>query len=147
MSSRRSRGFENHQARTLSLQILFEMDIAGHNVSEILRRYVEDDALPQPVRNYSERLVQGVVADLESIDDEIGAAATSFPVAQLPAVDRNILRVAIYELREEHDVPLKAVINEAVDLAKLYGGEKSGRFVNGVLGTLSAAHRRAPASD
>jgi N utilization substance protein B len=135
---RRMRSSENHQARTLALQVLFEVDLTGHAVSDVLRRHTEDLTLPQPVRRYLERLVLGVDEHLTQIDGEIGAAATSFPVAQLPAVDRNILRVAIYELRYEADVPLKAAINEAIELAKLFGGENSGRFVNGVLGTIAA---------
>jgi len=143
MSSRRAKGNENHQARTLALQILFEIDVAGHEATDVLRRYGDDESLPQPVRHYTERLVSGVLEHLDSIDSEIAESAPSFPVSQLPAVDRNILRVAIYEVRSEHDVPLKAAINEAIELAKLYGGDTSGRFVNGVLGTVAPRHRSA----
>jgi N utilization substance protein B len=136
MSARKTRGAENRQARTLALQVLFETDLTGHELSDVLRRYSEDLALPQTVRRYTERLVAGVSAHRDEIDAEIASAAPAFPVAQLPAVDRNILRVAIYELRHEREVPVKAAINEAVELAKSYGGDNSGRFVNGVLGTL-----------
>jgi N utilization substance protein B len=145
MSARRTRGAENRQARTLALQILFETDLTGHDLSDVLRRYSEDLALPQPVRRYTERLVDGVSAHRDEIDAEIAAAAPAFPVSQLPAVDRNILRVAIYELRHESDVPVKAAINEAVELAKSYGGDNSGRFVNGVLGTLVGRDGKAGA--
>lgn len=127
-----------HQARTLALQILYEADVAEHSPEEILRRYTTDMSLPQPVRRYVERLVTGVLAERDSIDERIGAAAPAFPVSQLPPVDRNILRIAIYELLREQDVPLKAAINEAVELAKRFGGENSSRFVNGVLGTIAA---------
>jgi N utilization substance protein B len=126
-----------HQARTLALQILYEADVAGHPVAEVLARYMEDLSLPQPVRRYVERLITGVEADKEQIDRQIAAAAPAFPVNQLPVVDRNILRIAIYELMHEHDVPLKAAINEAVELAKRFGGEHSRAFVNGVLGTIA----------
>jgi N utilization substance protein B len=142
MSSRKTRAAENHQARTLALQILFEMDLTGHDIDDVLRRYSEDMALPEPVRHYTERLVIGVKAGMLEIDDRIGAAATNFPVGQLPAVDRNILRVAIYELTCEPEIPLKAAINEAVELAKLFGGENSSRFVNGVLGTIATQVKR-----
>lgn len=142
MPSRKTRAAENHQARTLALQILFEVDLAGHEIDGVLRRYSEDMALPEPVRHYTERLVNGVKQRLVEIDDRIGAAAPSFPVGQLPAVDRNILRVAIYELANEPGIPFKAVINEAVELAKLFGGENSSRFVNGVLGTIAAQEKR-----
>ncbi len=126
-----------HQARTMALQVLYEADIAGHGVEDVLSRYLTDVNVPQPVRRYVERLVTGFVESRERIDQEIGAAASAFPVDQLPAVDRNILRIAIYELMSESDVPLKAAINEAVELAKRFGGENSSRFVNGVLGTIA----------
>lgn len=130
-------GTTRHQARTLALQILYEADVADHSPEEVMERYSTDMTLPQPVRRYIERLVTGVLEDDERIDAEIAAAAPAFPVGQLPAVDRNILRIAIYELMSEQDVPLKAAINEAVELAKLYGGDNSSRFVNGVLGTIA----------
>ncbi|MCX2727113.1 transcription antitermination factor NusB [Thermomicrobium sp. 4228-Ro] len=126
------------QARILALQILYEVDVAGHRLDDVLERYRSEAQIPQPVRRYAERLVTGVRADLERIDRMIGEAAPAFPVEQLPPVDRNILRIAIYELLHEPDVPLKAAINEAVEIAKQYGGESSGRFVNGVLGTIAA---------
>ncbi len=126
-----------HQARIIALQVLYEADIAGHTAQEVLTRYSEDLSFPQPVRRYVERLVTGYVENHEGIDREIGLAAPAFPVDQLPAVDRNILRIAIYELTTESDVPLKAAINEAVELAKRFGGENSSRFVNGVLGTIA----------
>ena len=126
-----------HQARTIALQVLYESDIAGHTAREVLTRYLEDMSVPQPVRRYVERLVTGFVESRERIDGEIGEAAPAFPIEQLPAVDRNILRIAIYELISESDVPLKAAINEAVELAKRFGGENSSRFVNGVLGTIA----------
>ena len=142
MSGRKIRASENHQARTLALQILFEVDLTDHELDGVLRRHSEDMALPEQVRNYTERLVNGVNRQLVELDDQIGEAAPNFPVAQLPAVDRNILRVAIYELSNEPSVPFKAVINEAVELAKLFGGENSSRFVNGVLGTIAARNPR-----
>lgn len=130
-------GNTRHQARTLALQVLYESDVAEHDLSEVLHRYLEDRSEPQPVRRYVERLVTGITENREAIDQQIADAAPAFPVAQLPAVDRNILRIAIYELTSETDVPLKAAINEAVEIAKQYGGENSGKFVNGVLGTIA----------
>ncbi|HMM41199.1 MAG TPA: transcription antitermination factor NusB [Thermomicrobiales bacterium] len=147
MSGRPGRGFENRQARTLALQILFEGDLTDHAVADVTRRYTEDLSIPQLVRRYLERLVTGVAEHREAIDAEIAAAAPAFPVSQLPAVDRNILRVAIYELRHEPDVPLKAAINEAVELAKAFGGDNSSRFVNGVLGTIARGAPPADAAD
>jgi transcription antitermination protein NusB len=130
-------GNTRHQARTLALQALYEADVAGHPIEEVLKRYMEDRSEPQPVRRYVERLLTGIVANQKSIDQQISEAAPAFPIDQLPAVDRNILRIAIYELTSEADVPLKAAINEAVEIAKQFGGENSGKFVNGVLGTIA----------
>jgi transcription antitermination protein NusB len=130
-------GNTRHRARTLALQVLYESDVAGHALSEVLQRYTEDRSEPQPVRRYVERLITGIEENREAIDGRIGEAAPAFPVDQLPAVDRNVLRIAIYELTGEEDVPLKAAINEAVEIAKQFGGENSGKFVNGVLGTIA----------
>jgi transcription antitermination protein NusB len=130
-------GNTRHQARTLALQVLYESDVAGHEVEEVLKRYLEDHSEPQRVRRYVERLITGIQSSQESIDQQIADAAPAFPVEQLPAVDRNILRIAIYELTSESDVPMKAAINEAVEIAKQFGGENSGKFVNGVLGTIA----------
>lgn len=130
-------GNTRHQARTLALQVLYESDVASHDVADVLARYMDDHSEPQRVRRYIERLITGIQQNLEEIDQRIGEAAPAFPVEQLPAVDRNILRIAIYELTSEHDVPKKAAINEAVEIAKQFGGENSGKFVNGVLGTIA----------
>jgi transcription antitermination protein NusB len=130
-------GNTRHQARTLALQVLYESDVASHEVSGVLTRYLEDQTEPQPVRRYVERLITGINQNQKQIDQRIADAAPTFPVDQLPAVDRNILRIAIYELTSEPDVPMKAAINEAVEIAKQFGGENSSKFVNGVLGTIA----------
>lgn len=131
------KGGMRHQARTLALQILFETDLTEHRVEDVTRRYMDDLELPEELRAYIGRLVYGVQEGQPGIDETIAAAATQFPLAQLPAVDRNILRIAIYELREEPQTPVRAIINEAVELAKHFGGDNSRRFVNGVLGTVA----------
>lgn len=135
-------GEVRHQARTLALQILFEVDLSRHSVDDVLARHASDLELPEQVGEYVTRLVHGVTRDRAALDAEIAAAAPAFPVEQLAAVDRNILRVAIYELRNERDVPVKAAINEAVELAKHFGGDQSSRFVNGVLGTIAGQRGR-----
>ena len=135
--SERSRpGGKRHQARIVALQILFEVAVTEHPVAEVFAHAAAEQELPPPVRDYAERLVNGTLGARERIDPYITRAAPAFPIAQLPAVDRNVLRLAIYELLEERDVPPKAAINEAVELAKRFGGDNSGRFVNGVLGTV-----------
>lgn len=86
---------------------------------------------------HAERLARGVSENLATIDPYIADAAPAFPVEQLPSIDRAVLRIALYELLFEPDVPFKAAINEAVDIAKQYGGPNSGKFTNGVLRTIS----------
>jgi N utilization substance protein B len=94
------------------------------------------EEIPTPVREYALRLIRGINGDQQRIDALIGEAAPAFPLPQLPSVDRNVLRIAVYELLHERRVPTKAAINEAVEIAKRFGGTNSSRFVNGVLGTV-----------
>jgi len=150
-----------HQGRILAMQSLYEMDSVQRPVEDIIERIRYDDAVlpdsvaestdedesgvddvPPPVADHAIALVEGVTAHLADIDPVIQAAAPQFPVDQLALVDRNVLRLAIYELHYAPDVPYKVVINEAVEIAKRFGGPNSGRFVNGVLGTVS---RQLPA--
>ena len=90
-------------------------------------------------QQYSQELIKGIVENEEQIDSLIRAHATAWPVEQLSAIDRNILRVAIFEILIENRVPLKAAINEAVELAKTFGSHNSSKFINGVLGSISQA--------
>lgn len=140
-------GGRRHQARILALQILYEVDITDHGVAAVIAHTFADQEAPPALQRHVERLVHGVLDHRAELDPIIAEAAPAFPVDQLPAIDRNVLRLAIYELRTFPDVPFKAVINEAVELAKRFGGASSGRFVNGVLGTVVARfeHERNPA--
>lgn len=132
-----SRHAERHEARALAMQILFESDLTEHNWEAILARSETEDLLTPELADYARRLVTGVMANRIAIDATIRKVAPAFPVKQLSAIDRNLLRLAIYELTWEPDVPTKVVINEVVELAKRYGGENSSRFVNGVAGTVA----------
>lgn len=127
---------QRHQARELAIQILYETDVTDHSAAEVLARTRAQHALEEAAFDYLVQLVNGVGRDQDRVDDYLGAAAPQFPVAQLATVDRNILRVAIYELLNAAEVPPKVAINEAIELAKAYGGDTSGKFVNGVLGTV-----------
>lgn len=126
-----------HRARTRALQVLFEADVAPRELDEVLERYLAAAGAQDPFREYLRILVEGVRDNLAAIDAEIARAAPQFPVEQLAAVDRNVLRIALYELRFRDDVPVRAAINEAVEIAKRYGGDSSQRFVNGVLGNIA----------
>ena len=125
-----------HQARELAVQILYEVDVTEHSADEVLARTRAQHEPHDDVYAYVTLLIRGVHAEQDEVDERIGAAAPAFPVTQLAPVDRNILRVAIFELLFQPDVPSKVAINEAIELAKRYGGESSGKFVNGVLGTV-----------
>jgi N utilization substance protein B len=123
------------QARILALETLYETDLAHHHPSEVLQRR---SAVLQPdaeVADYARELLAGILRHRRELDDIIQARASAWPVAQMSPVDRNVLRLGLYESLYKRDtVPLKAAINEAVELAKVYGGDNTARLVNGVLG-------------
>jgi N utilization substance protein B len=119
----------------LALETLYETDLAHHRPGEVLQRR-SSDSQPEPeVTEYAQELLAGVLQHRRELDDIIQARASAWPVAQMAAVDRNILRLGLYESLYKRDtVPVKVAISEAVELAKLYGSDSSARFVNGVIG-------------
>jgi N utilization substance protein B len=131
------------QARAVALQVLFEIDSAGHNPADALRRRIEDENLPEEGTEFARTLVQGVAEHRAELDENIRKHAPEWPVDQLAIVDRNILRIALFELQYASDVPLKVAINEAVELAKTFGSDTAPRFVNGVLGAFLLEHPAA----
>src|SRR5947207_12495956 len=124
------------QARMIALQTLYEYDTAQHLPQEILQRHAEDRHLQPKVVEYASELVLGACAHLAEIDAHIQSAAREWPLQQMARIDKNILRLAIYEILFNNTVPAKAAINEAVELAKAFGSDTSSRFINGVLGTI-----------
>ena len=126
------------QARIIALQALYEIDCANHAVADVLGQRVKDGSITDGVRPFVYELVNGVVESRERLDELIQRYAPEWPVDQMAIVDRNILRIAIYEIVISTATPLRVVINEAVELAKAYGSDTSPRFVNGVLGSLAA---------
>ena len=128
-----------HRARVAALQALFEIDCSQHNPTLVIERRLQEVLLPETGADFARELVQGVNAHQRQLDELIGRYAPEWPVDQIAIVDRNILRMAIYEILLCDDTPVKVAINEAVELAKEFGSDSSGRFVNGVLGSLVAA--------
>jgi len=126
------------KARVRALQALFEIDSVGHDAAEVLERQTEDEPLEEESIGFVKELVEGVLRCEGEIDRVIEIYAPAWPVAQMALVDRNILRLAIFEILFNNKVPVKVVINEAVDLAKTFGGDNTPKFINGVLGTVSA---------
>jgi N utilization substance protein B len=119
----------------LALQVLYEADLTGHDWRESLQVHAEAVHASPQVTAFAESCLSGVLDGGLELDESIATHAPAWPVAQLAVVDRNVLRVALYELRAGSSLPPKVAINEAVELAKEFGGETSGRFVNGVLGS------------
>jgi N utilization substance protein B len=127
-----------HRVRTAALQTLFEIDATDHAPDIVVQRRLEDDPLPPEGERFLKRLVFGVWEHQSYLDRIIEEAAPNWPVTQMPGVDKAILRIALYEILidDVEKTPVKAVINEAVELAKHFGSDNSSRFVNGVLGTV-----------
>lgn len=103
---------------------------------------VEIDPLVEDVRSYARTLVEGAVAHQTELDEIIARSAPNWPVDQMSRIDKNVLRLAIFEILFDNRVPLKAAINEAVELGKRFGSDSSSRFINGVLGTVAADHQQ-----
>ena len=127
------------KARMAALQSLFAGDIKGERGEASLEWLNSEYPLQAESMRFAHLLAQGVTDNRPKLDNIIRLYATAWPVEQLPYVDRNILRIALFELLHTPDVPQKTVINEAVELAKMFGSDSSARFVNGVLGSVMAA--------
>jgi transcription antitermination protein NusB len=127
-----------HKARELALQVLYEIDSVSHNAEESLRNILSRIEVSEDVAEFSKELVHGVITNKEQLDQNIRDFAPAWPLDQISIIDRNILRVAIYEILHDNKIPVKVAINEAVELAKTFGSNNSSRFINGVLGSVSS---------
>ena len=127
-----------HRARIASLQALFEIEFAANQPDSILERTLQETGLIGEGVEFARALVQGVICKKQFLDQIIGSYAPAFPVGQLAPMDRNILRLALFEIIVQKSVPLKVAVNEAIELAKEFGSETSPKFINGVLGSVIA---------
>jgi len=125
------------RARSLALQVLYEVDIANHSPGEIFKLRLEETPLPDELAEFARQIIFGVLPITSTLDHLIAKYAPEWPLDQIAAIDRNILRMALWEFAVYGETPLKVAINEAVELAKLYGSDSASRFVNGVLGSLA----------
>jgi len=130
-----------HLSRSVAMQSLYEWDFFGRDAAkldEIMARNIKEFAPGLDSVEFIKRLVKGVIDNLPKLDKIITKSAPEWPIEQITIVDRNILRLGLYELLfgDRAEVPPKVAINEAIELAKSFGGESSGKFVNGVLGTI-----------
>jgi len=128
-----------HLSRTIAMQTLYQWDFSGQQEKKLDNRLKYNLSEFAPGFNddgFAQHLIDGVLKDRKKIDELIKKYATEWPIEQITIVDRNILRIGIYELKFDPDIPSKVAINEAIEVAKTYGGESSGKFVNGVLGAI-----------
>ena len=127
-----------HLSRTVAMQALYEWDFHGRkeDLQKITERDIENFAPGLDDPEFIYNLINGVKEHRAEIDAIIEETAPDWPIEQITVTDRNILRIGIYELKYAKEVPPKVAINEAVELGKTFGGESSGKFINGVLGTL-----------
>jgi transcription antitermination protein NusB len=125
------------RARSLALQVLYEVDIANHPPADIYKLRLEENPLPDDSANFARQIIFGVLPLTRTLDRIIAVYAPEWPLDQIAAIDRNILRMALWEFAVYHDTPLKVAINEAVELAKQFGSDSAPRFINGVLGALA----------
>lgn len=130
-----------HLARAIAMQSLFEWDFRGNPTAvlpAIIEHNVQEFGAGLGHAEFTEEIVDGVIKHLNEIDELISKYAPSWPINQITIVDRNILRIGVYELKFCPDMPPRVAINEAIEIAKSYGGPSSGKFVNGVLGSMYA---------
>jgi len=125
------------QARIAALQVLYELDCTKHKAEEALARLRAGEKLPQEALIFSEELVKGVLQHKPDLDALIKKFAPAFPPEQMSVIDRNILRLAIFEILFDDKTPIKVAINEAIELAKGFGSDSSPRLINGVLGSIT----------
>ena len=128
-----------HQARELALKVLFQLENKPEDEPQsALEYHAIEEGAPHDVKEFARTLVDGVLANRERLDALISEASSHWRLDQMGKVDRAVLRIAVYEIAIDRGVPVKAAINESIELAKTFSGEESGRFVNGVLGKVAA---------
>ena len=125
------------RARSLALQVLYEVDVAKHPPADIYKLRLEDTPLSDELSAFARQIIFGVIPLTNALDQVIAKYAPEWPLEQIAAIDRNILRMALWEFAVYHDTPIKVAINEAVELAKQFGSDSAPRFINGVLGALA----------
>jgi N utilization substance protein B len=135
-------GRERTTARWLTLQILYEVDSAGHPAGPVIASHLVRYRLRAATQGYTGHLVKGILQRATALDQVIQAFAPDFPIEQIAIIDRNILRIAIFEYSIVQNIPLGAIIHEAVELAAHFGGDAAPRFVNGVLSHMFENRKR-----
>ena len=134
------------KARSVALQALYEIDLTEHQIGDVLEARFSQVELTDELQDFASEIVRGVVPLRKLLDEHIAEHAPEWPVDQISIIDRNLLRIALWEFAVQAQTPLKVAINEAVELAKQFGSDSTPRFVNGVLGSLAAQEKDLRAS-
>jgi N utilization substance protein B len=125
------------KARSLALQVLYECDLTNHSPQAAMEERLKDETLDTNLVKFAYDIINGVFPITHQLDDFIAQHAPEWPLDQVAVIDRNILRIALWEFAVEGCTPVKVAINEAIELAKIFGADSTPRFVNGVLGSLA----------
>jgi transcription antitermination factor NusB len=134
---------KRRKTRELALQILFRLDLGQENLTDkMLEGFLNDNAASEDIKEYTRILVKGTVDNTKEIDRIISEYSENWSIDRMASVDRNILRFSIYELLQRYEIPSSVIINEAIEIAKKYGTEDSGSFINGILDTIAKEIRK-----
>jgi N utilization substance protein B len=125
------------RARSIALQALYEIDLTGHPPELVIAERLSESPMEDNLGDFARNIVLGIIPIVRELDQIIARHAPEWPLDQVATIDRNIMRIALWEIAVSNQTPLKVAINEAVELGKLYGSESTPRFVNGVLGSLA----------
>jgi N utilization substance protein B len=125
------------RARSIALQALYEIDLTGHPPEQVINERLAESPLDDDLGEFARKIVMGIIPIVHELDEIIAKHAPEWPLDQVAIIDRNIMRIALWEIAVNNQTPLKVAINEAVELGKLYGSDSTPRFVNGVLGSLA----------
>jgi N utilization substance protein B len=128
------------RARSIALQALYEIDITGHPPEVVIAERLSETPLEDNLGDFARKIVFGIQPIVKELDEIIARHAPEWPLDQVAVIDRNIMRIALWEIAVSNQTPLKVAINEAVELGKIFGSESTPRFVNGVLGSLALHH-------
>jgi transcription antitermination protein NusB len=136
---------QRRKAREIALQVLYQLDVLKIDVEGAIELFWDNFDAPEEVRKFSHQLIEGTWSNVDEIDRLISSCSENWSIARMSKVDKNILRMAVYELLYCQDIPPKVTLNEAIDLGKVYGSENSGSFINGILDALYARLRKKDA--
>ncbi len=125
------------RARSIALQALYEIDLTGHPPEQVIAERLSETPLEDNLGEFVKKIVMGILPIIHELDQIIARHAPEWPLDQVAIIDRNIMRIALWEIAVSNQTPLKVAINEAVELGKVYGSDSTPRFVNGVLGSLA----------